>query len=272
MPTSGDRGSRRYGRSIWITCLCLGLALALFGLGAFTARATAPSPLARLYGFAFAALLFGALVGLSEILSRYRDEPLLAATTASGVAYLMLNGFISIAAFAVLRRYSASVFPAVKDDLFLTAIVAGFGGMTVFRSKLFTYRATDGKEYAIGPAIVLDTVLRTIDHKIDRRRATERQAKVTAAFSQLNDFDRVSQYIEASLNSFQNLTPEEKGEITEVIGEYRKSQWPAELKIMALGFAFLNIAGEENFDEVVRNIQAFLATPPAQPQQPPHTP
>ncbi len=46
--------------------------------------------------------------------------------------------------------------------------------MTVFRSKLFTFRSPDGKEYAIGPAIVLETILKTIDQKIDRRRATER--------------------------------------------------------------------------------------------------
>jgi ABC-type transport system involved in multi-copper enzyme maturation permease subunit len=265
MPISGShRAPRRQGRVVWSVVLILGAAGALYLLGALTGRSSQPAPLSRVIAAGFASLLFGALVGLSEILSRYRDEPILAATTASGVAYLMLNGVIALAAFAVMRRYSTAVFPAVKDDLFLTAIVAGFGGMTVFRSKLFTYRATDGKEYAIGPAIVLDTVLRTIDHKIDRRRATERQARVTAAFAELNDFEHVSNYIEASLNSFQNLTIDEKREITDVIEQYRKSVWPAELKIMALGFAFLNIAGEENFDEVVRNVRAFLATLPVQ--------
>jgi hypothetical protein len=222
---------------------------------------------------AFAAMAFGILVGLSEILSKYRDEPILASTTAYGVTYLLFNGLISLAAFGVLRRYSTAVFPVVQHDLFMTAVVAGFGGMAVFRSKLFTFRSSDGKDYAIGPSIVLDTVLRTIDHKIDRRRAAERQAKVTAALDRLTNFDTIAQYMEASLNSFQNLTAEEKSEITDVIEQHRTLLWPAELKIMALGFAFLNIAGEENFDEVVRNIRSFLeAMPPVLLVPPPSSP
>ncbi len=116
-------------------------------------------------------------------------------------------------------------------------------------------------------------MLTTIDHKIDRRRATERQAKVFAEMWDLKDFDNTAKYIEASLNSFQNLTTEEKGEIASVIDQYRKSTWPDRLKIMAMGFAFLNIAGEENFDEVIKNIRQFLQTVPTQaPPAPPVAP
>jgi hypothetical protein len=126
-------------------------------LGVSLGISAADKPFGKVAGAAFAALLFGVLVGLSEILSKYRDEPILAATTAYGLTYLLLNGLISFSAFAVMRRYATAVFPAVQHDLFLTAVVAGFGGMTIFRSKLFTYRSPDGKDYAIGPAIVLDT-------------------------------------------------------------------------------------------------------------------
>jgi hypothetical protein len=74
--------------------------------------------------------------------------------------------------------------------------------MAIFRSKLFTFRSTDGKDYPIGPSIVLDTVLKTIDSKIDRRRATERQAEVFESIDGLK-FERVANYIEASLSAFQ---------------------------------------------------------------------
>lgn len=133
-------------------------------------------------GWAFGTFVFGALVGLSEILSRYRDEPLLATATNSGMSYLAFNGIVSVIAFGVLRKYPSQIFPAVQNDLFLTAIVAGFGAMVVFRSKLFTFKSSDGNEYPIGPAIVLDTILKMIDSKIDRRRATERQTRVYDAF------------------------------------------------------------------------------------------
>jgi hypothetical protein len=208
-----------------------------------------------------ASLIFGGLIGFSEIISRYRDEPILASTTVYGLFYLLLNGIISLAAFTLLLRYSNQVFPTIREDLFLEAIIAGFGGMTVFRSKLFTFRSSDGREYSIGPAIVLETVLKTIDHKIDRRRARDRQAKVFEEMRDLTDFENTANYILASLNSFQNLTEEEKKEIKDVIEGYKDKQinWPPRLKIMALGFAFLNIAGEENFDEVMRNLKQFLS-------------
>jgi len=218
----------------------------------------------QVLAWAIASFVFGGLVGLSEILSRYRDEPLLAATTVYGFTYLALNGLISLAAFVVLRGYPEAIFPNLADDLFLSAVAAGFGGMVVFRSKLFTYRASDGKEYSIGPALVLDTILRTVDQKIDRRRATQRQQRIMIDMAGVKDFDNAARYLEASLNSFQNLSKDEKAEITAVIDQYRSlTTWSEQLKIMALGFAFLNIAGEENFNEVItRNLKPYLTSLP----------
>jgi len=175
------------------------------------------------------------------------------------MAYLILNGVISLAAFAVLHRYQDQIFPSLKSDLFLTSVIAGFGAMAVFRSKFFTFRSVDGKDFPIGPSIVLDTVLRMIDSKIDRRRATERQAQVFDTTVNLHDFGNVANYIEASLTSFQNLSQDDKTEIKKVIDQYRGlTNWPDTLKSLGLGFAFLNISGEENYDQVISNLKRFI--------------
>ena len=224
------------------------------------------------WGWACGSALFGMSVGFSEILSRYRDEPILACTTNGGVSYLLLNGALSLAAFWLLCRYP-SIFPSLKGDLFLTSVAGGFGAVTVFRAKLFTFRASDGKDYPIGPAIVLETVLKTLDQKIDRKRATDRQARVFQLIQGLNDFENTAKYFQASLNSFQNLTPQEKADINSVIDEYRSQKtatWPDGLKIMALGFAFLDIAGNENFDKVIENLKQFLTPKPPAPANPPN--
>jgi hypothetical protein len=239
--------------------LLLAAILAIIALGIWIGRATLPVPLPSAYLWALATFFFGALVGLSEILSRYRDEPMLATATSSGISYLALNGTISLLAFGVLRKYPGQIFPAVQNDLFLSAVVAGFGAMTIFRSKLFTYKSADGKEYPIGPSIVLDTVLKMIDSKIDRRRATDRQLKVFNAMLGINDFVNTANYIEASLLSFQNLSQDDKAQITSVIDQYRSlTRWPDTLKCLALGFAFLTIAGEDNFDHVMVNLKRYI--------------
>ena len=246
---------RRVGGCVLILLAVTGLT----ALGIWIGHSNPFTPWTVLSSWAFATFLFGVLVGLSEILSRYRDEPLLAATTTFGLAYLIFNGLISLTAFAVLRKYPTQIFPALEKDLFLSSLVAGFGAMVIFRSKFFTFRTTDGKDFPIGPAIVLDTVLKTIDSKIDRNRATERQAQVFNSMVGLHDFTNVANYLEASLSSFQNLSQDDKTEIKSVIDQYRAlTGWPDTLKSLGLGFAFLNISGEENYDQVISNLQKFI--------------
>lgn len=206
------------------------------------------------------ALAFGALTGMSEIMLRYRDEPLRATVTRYGLSYLALNGLIATSALFILMHYEDGVFPGLKNDLFMKAIVAGFGAMAVFRSKLFTYRAEDGREFPVGPIIVLDTVLKVLDRKIDRQRSSERQRLVFEQLKDITAYDFAANYLVVSLLSYQNLTTDEKAVIANAVKEYREqTQWPTQLKSMALGFAFLTIAGEENFAEVVKNLKAALA-------------
>lgn len=227
------------------------------------------------WGWAAATFLFGSLVGFAEILSRYRDEPLLATLTNAGMSYLAINGIISTVAFVILRRYPTQIFSGLKDDLLLTAVAAGFGAMAVFRSKLFSFKSSDGTEVPIGPAIVLDTILKMIDHKIDRHRATARQTRVFNSMFDIADFVRTADYVEASLNSFQNLSEDDKRAISEGIKDLKtRTAWPETLKSLALGFVFLTVAGDENFDLVVSNIKKYLATQqnPPQPNPPPPPP
>lgn len=250
-----DRRVRRLGWAV----LALVLMLLGFVLGQRSLFSSSPSHWPwEVMGAALGAAVFGALVGLSEILTRYRDEPLRATFNLFGLAYLTLNALISLGAFLLLRRYDSQIFPSISNDLLLISVAAGFGAMVIMRSKLFTFNTPDGQTFAVGPAIVIDTILQTIDQKIDRLRAAERQERVYQQLQNVAAFEPAAQYLEASLLSFQNLSEEQKAAIHEVITEYRQSHWDDRLKIMAVGFAFLTIAGEENFAQVVENMKRFL--------------
>lgn len=233
----------------------------LIGFGLFIVRTKSVSGVQVDLGWTCATFVFGALVGFAEILSRYRDEPLNATFTDAGISYLAINGTISAVAFAILRRYPTQVFSGLQNDQFLTAVAAGFGAMAIFRSKLFSFKSSDGAEVPIGPAIVLDTILKMIDHKIDRRRATLRQTRVFNSMIVIKDFAGTANYVEASLNSFQNLSEEDKKGINDGIRDIKaRTDWPDSLKCLALGFIFLTVAGDDNFDLVVSNIKSYLDT------------
>lgn len=216
--------------------------------------------------YASLAILFGELVGFSEISTRYRDEPLRAIFNKFGISYLLVNGFLSGCAFALMRAYGDKILPDVKDP-FLTATIAGFGAMIVLRSKLFVFRTDDGKEIPIGPDLVITSILRIMDRKIDRWRASRRQQivfelakRIAAAARNDPSFDDPNNFVLISLASFQNLSTEEKQQITDTTSQLQEKfkDRPNLFKAMVLGFVVLDIAGEDNLSAIMQDLEEYL--------------
>jgi len=210
---------------------------------------------------------FGCLLGASEIISRYRDEPLKAVFNVYGATYLVTNASVSLAAFMLLARYHDKLLPAAirHEDGILMAFFAGFGAMIVLRSKLFLYHSIDGKEIPIGPDLVADRLLKVIDRKIDRQRAAAREQLVFDLMRKYTRFGVTSEFFQISLGSFQNLSDEEKVEYKEKAERLAQLPLFEALKIMALGFLFLDLSGEANLRDVCAILDQRLAELPAAP-------
>ncbi len=90
---------------------------------------------------------------------------------------------------------------------------------------------------------------------------------------EVTDSSTVADFLEVSLASFQNLSADEKDHIAKRSKEIVELKAPPTFKSMALGFLFLNLAGEENFLQVMKNLKGYLATatqaPPPQKTPPP---
>ncbi len=214
------------------------------------------------------AILLGELVGFSEIISRYRDEPLRAAFNAYGGAYFAINGILAWVAFIVLQK-SPATFPTLVGHPYSTAVFAGFGAMAIFRSKLFVFRSDDGKEFPVGPDIVLSSVLKIVDRKIDRQRAARRQqlvfekaSDIAALIGSAADFGVAANFLVISMSSFQNLSDVEKQQIAAAAARLKNDkdliEAPNFYKAMTLGFALLDITGEEGFSDIVVDLQKYL--------------
>ena len=206
-------------------------------------------------------MFFGVLVGAAEVVSRYRDEPFLAILSKPGLCYLTLNALFSGAAYGLLVNYK-QVYPSVGNDLLLASIVSGFGAMVVMRSKLFSFRTEAGEEYAIGPDAVLSIFLRSVDRSIDRGRSSRRQNLVYDEVRRIKDPSKASDFLRVSLASYQNLSVAEKTELNQVILKIEAENLSPQLKLMAMGFGFLNIGGEKNFRELIRQLRNYLDNPP----------
>jgi len=232
-----------------------------------------PENLATVAWFGSLAMFFGELVGFSEIITRYRDEPLRATFNRYGVAYVVINGVLSGTAFLVLVVAGPRMFPDIQGHPLVAATMAGFGAMAIFRSKLFVFRTDDGKDVPIGPDVVISSILRIVDRKVDRMRAARRQqlvfekAKRITKAAEGTDFENPNNFITISLASFQNLSTEEKQQILAKSDELKEKlkDRPSLFKAMVLGFMVLDLAGEDNFSGIMDDLEDYLVSSKAAP-------
>jgi hypothetical protein len=218
--------------------------------------------------YCLAAAFFGALVGVSELISRYRDEPYVAVSSKYGLVYIAINSVISAFALGLLRRYSDKVFPSLKDDPLLMSCVAGFGAMVVMRSKLFTLKTPTGEEVAVGPDAAITNFLRSVDRAVDRSRSRKRQALIFEMTRNLAFDVRVSDFFKGHLVAYQNLTNDEKSEISKIIDDVKqRSDLDPQLKLMAISFGFLNISGEEGYRELMTHLKKFVESQQSKPDK-----
>jgi hypothetical protein len=120
----------------------------------------------------------GALVGMGELVSSYRDAPTRVIVTIPAVPTHLLERTSGRRALAV----SNSIYPVTLSDPEVATsntihwsqvLIAGFGAMTLLRSSVFNVR-TAGQDLVVGPAALLQTVLDAADRSLDRLRAQER--------------------------------------------------------------------------------------------------
>jgi hypothetical protein len=201
--------------------------------------------------------VLGISVGIAEIVSRYRDEPMRALRSAPALTYLGLNALVSVCAYGLLTHYSKTLFPALAKDPLMRSVTAGFGAMAVLRSKFFTLRTEKGEDVGVGPDAAISAFLSTADRGIDRARAKRRLDLVFKSAGKVSRVEYVKDFIKVSLLSFQNLSDSEKEEINKKIDDIYadNSKFPnSDLKLQAICYAVLIIVGEYNFNKLINNL------------------
>lgn len=221
-------------------------------------------PKERVYA-AIAAFLFGTIVGISEIVSRYRDEPLKSTRSPYGLIYCFLNGYISLLSFFIILRFSNEMFVAIAHSNFLIALTAGFGSTAVMRSRFAVIKNSSGNDVSFGPDLVIKTILQLVNTGIDRGRAVRRQEIVANNLDKirgLGNFEIAWQYLFTALLSFQSLDDEQKQMLNDIYNNYReKTDIPVDIRFIALGYIFLTIVGEDNFESILHRAEKLKSKP-----------
>jgi hypothetical protein len=246
------------GRVRWTILTIIGLTVVI-GLGVFfiVGDSYARHAFRANLWFIVLSAALGAAVGTSELVSRYRDDPMRALRSAPALTYIALNALVSACIYGLITHYAKTMIPALAKDPLMRSITAGFGAMAILRSKFFTIRTTQGEEVGIGPDAAVSAFLSAADRGVDRARAQRRLDLVFKSADRIPRLENVQNYIKVALLSFQNLTNRDQLN-RDIDAIYTDNSYPSsQLKLQATCYAVLVVLGEYNFNKLINNLAAL---------------
>lgn len=206
--------------------------------------------------------VIGALVGVGELVSRYKDAPERAILySPSAWFYCVINAAASMAAFRLLTVFGIDF---GKTGAALTAtriLTAGFGAMALFRTSIFTVRVGN-QDIGIGPVGFLQVILAAVDRAVDRRRASGRAAEVNSLMQGLS-FDKSTVALPTyCLALMQNLSDEDQKRMGSSIKSLQQVRAPDGVKLRILGVYLLNAVGPVALKSAIISLGDEIRQPP----------
>ncbi|NUT47313.1 MAG: hypothetical protein HOV94_08370 [Saccharothrix sp.] len=205
------------------------------------------------------ACLVGALVGVAELASRYRDNPFALVGVPSAWLYAVLNAVASGTALLLVRTFGWTFGGTTPEGVAtLQVLVASLSALALFRSSLFTVRI-GAQDVGVGPSTLLATLLAVADRSVDRMRAKDRSSKVVQIMADVS-FTKARQALPTfCLGLLQNVTPNEQRELGVAVDALAASRMTDNQKSYALGLLLLNVVGPQVLAQAVSALKTELS-------------
>jgi hypothetical protein len=213
-------------------------------------------------GFNYVAVfILGGLLGLTEIIGRYTDSPTAALKSPGAFFYILLNAMASaLALYLLLKLAPDSIANPISQIL-----VAGLGAMAFLRSSIFKVKVMD-EEVAVGPAILLDTLLKFADAQVDRGRAVDRASRIANVLRSLSLAQAGADLPRLCFALMQNLSVDVRqrllDDITLVVTDTKRSESVKVLEIGLVLWGRVGIGTLTGAVELIRQMNPVLAALP----------
>jgi hypothetical protein len=190
----------------------------------------------------------GAIVGASELISRYRDHPGAALKTWPALAYIAINGTASCGALGVIHANGW-----VAQSHWTQILMAGVSAMAFFRTSLFIVRAGD-RDVGVGPSGFLQIFLAAADRAVDRQRARARSEAVGEVMKGV-DYAKAFQSLPPyCLALMQNISPEDQQQLARALAALNQRAADASVKTRLLGLELINVVGVDVLTTAVQSL------------------
>ncbi len=184
-----------------------------------------------------AVAVLGGVVGASELISRYKDDPGASLRTLAASFYIAVNSVASLGALGLIRANGW-----FATSRWTQVLMAGISAMAFFRTSLFVVRAGD-RDVPVGPSGFLQIYLGYADRVVDRRRAKARSDAVAQVMKGV-DFQKARRALPAyCLALMQNVSPEDQQLLERLLEALDKREAEPSIKALLLGIELMNVVG-----------------------------
>lgn len=198
-------------------------------------------------------IAIGGLVGVGELVARYRDSPGRALLAPSAWLYIAVNAASSAAALGLILAFGWTFGQTGEAARWIQVLVAGFGSMALFRSSLFMIRIGD-QDVGVGPSSFLQVVLNAADSGVDRSRA-EYRADLTGNVMINVDYEKAKAALPAyCLMLMQNLSPDLQRDLVTDLNAIESTEMDSVVKSLNLGLRLMNMVGPHVLQQAVQSL------------------
>ena len=194
-----------------------------------------------------AVALLGGVVGVSELISRYKDDPWSAIKCWPAIFYIAINSAASCAALALI--------PSVWSggSHWAQILMAGVSAMAFFRTSLFVVRAGD-RDVGVGPSGFLQIFLAAADRAVDRKRAAARSDAVAKVMKGI-DFTKAAKALPYyCVGLMQNVSAEDQQSLDRALESLDKRNVEPSVKALLLGIELINVVGVDVLTTAVNSL------------------
>ena len=195
-----------------------------------------------------AVALLGGVVGASELISRYKDDPRAAIQTWPAIVYVAVNSIASLSALGLIRAYGW-----FGPSRWTQILMAGVSAMAFFRTSLFVVRAGD-RDVAVGPSGFLQIFLTAADRAVDRQWAAARSDAVANVMKGI-DFTKALEALPPyCLALMQNVSQEDQEALRRALKDLEGGPAEPSVKALLLGLELINVVGVDVLTTAVESL------------------
>lgn len=194
------------------------------------------------------------LVGVTEILSRYRDVPLIVLREWPAWTYIGTNAAAGMLALLVIDAFDWSFgddFTA-RVQRVLQVVTAAFGALAIMRTAVIQIRVED-RDVHVGPHWLLNVLLGFTANRMSIRRASHVQGITSRIMSDV-DFDQAKQQLPSYCFSLMKTPEDAQKAVSREVTSFDIPTMANKTKSLQLGLVLLDLVGEDVLAQAVETL------------------